>query len=271
MKKDILKSIFKTDKPIIGMAHFKALPGSPLYDDNKGISDILKAIEKEIINLQQGGIDAIMFGNENDRPYLTNVNAITTASFSYLIGKVSDMIKIPFGVDVLFDSKATLTVAKAVGCNFVREVFTGTYVGDLGLWVTNCGETMRYRDRIKANHIITMFNINAEFVNSIDKRPLENVAKSVVFSSLPDILLVSGNITGEKTDLSIIEKIKKVLPDTPVFANTGVDIHNVSEVLKVADGAIVGTSLKIDGITWNPIDKIRVIELMKKVKEIRKL
>lgn len=271
MRKDILKSVFKTNKPIIGMAHFKALPGSPLYDDNKGVPDILKAIEKEVINLQEGGVDAIMFGNENDRPYLTNVDTITTASFSYLIGKVSDIIKIPFGVDVLFDSKATFAIAKAVGCSFVREVFTGTYVGDLGLWVTNCGEIMRYRDRIKGNNIVTMFNINAEFVNSIDKRSIENIAKSIVFSSLPDILLVSGNITGEKTDLSIIEKIKKVLPDTPVFANTGVNIHNVSEVLKIADGAIVGTSLKIDGITWNPIDKIRVIELMEKVKEIREL
>ncbi len=271
MLNEIIKSIFKINKPIIGMVHFKALPGSPLFNDKEGIENMLILINKDIEALQDGGIDAIMFGNENDRPYLTNVDAITTASFSYLIGKVSDMIKIPFGVDVLFDSKATLTVAKAVGCNFVREVFTGTYVSDLGLWVTNCGETMRYRDRIKANHIITMFNINAEFANSIDKRPIENIAKSVVFSSLPDILLVSGNITGEKIDLSIIEKIKKVLPDTPVFANTGVNIHNISEILKVADGAIVGTSLKIDGITWNPIDKIRVIELMEKVKKIRKL
>jgi len=116
-----------------------------------------------------------------------------------------------------------------------------------------------------------MYNINAEFVNSIDKRPIEDIAKSVVFSSLPDILLVSGNITGEKTDLSIIGKIKKILPDIPVFANTGVNIHNVLEVLKVADGAIVGTSFKIDGITWNPIDEMRVIKFMEKVKEMRKL
>jgi len=268
-KEDILKKVFKTNKPIIGMAHCKALPGSPLYDEEDGINSILESLEKDVICLQEGGIDAIMFGNENDRPYQTKVSQVTIATMSYLIGRIAPLIKVPFGVDVLFDGMATLAVAKATGSSFAREVFTSVYGSDLGLWNTNCAEALRYKDFIKGNDIITLFNINAEFASTIENRPIEDIAKSVVFSSLPDILLVSGNITGEEIDINSLEKVKKAVPETPVFVNTGVNIDNVLKILNIADGAIVGTSLKKDSITWNEINKNRVIEFMKIVRKFR--
>ncbi|MHB1334811.1 MAG: BtpA/SgcQ family protein [Candidatus Humimicrobiaceae bacterium] len=270
MKKEIFESIFKTSKPIIGMVHFNALPGSPLYNEEEGIKGILESAKKDVFSLQEAGIDAIMFGNENDRPYLTTVDSVTIATMSYLIGRLKNEINVPHGVDVLFDSKATLAVAKATDCKFVREVFTNVYTGDLGFWNNNCGEALRYRDFIKGNNIITMFNISAEFAYGLDKRQIEDIARSTVFSSLPDILLVSGNITGEAVELSIIKKVKDVLPDSLVFANTGVNINNVDKILGIADGAIVGTSFKKDGSTWKEVEKERVLEFMKKVKEIRK-
>jgi len=271
MKRDILKSVFRTNKPIIGMAHFKALPGSPLYnEEDGGIDGILESIKNDVISLQEGGIDAIMFGNENDRPYQTKVSPVTIATMSYLIGRVKPLIKVPFGVDVLFDPIATISVAKATGAAFAREVFTGAYFGDMGIWNTSCAETFRFKEAIKANCILTMFNINAEFAHSADRRTIEEIAKSVVFSSLADVLLISGNITGEQADIMYIKKVKEVVSDALVFVNTGVNINNVSKMLEVADGAIVGTSLKRNGITWNEVDRERVVKLMEKVKEIRK-
>jgi membrane complex biogenesis BtpA family protein len=271
MSNEIIKSIFKINKPIIGMVHFKALPGSPLFNDKEGIENMLILINKDIEALQDGGIDAIMFGNENDRPYQTKVSEVTIATMSYLIGRVRQKIKVPFGVDVLYDPRATIAVAKATGASFIREVFTSVFAGDIGLWNTSCGEVLRYRDAIKGNNIITMYNINAEFASTLETRPIELIAKSVVFSSLPDILLISGSMTGDIAAASYIEKVKKAVPDILVFINTGLNLNNISEMLQIADGAIVGTSFKKDGITWNPIEKIRVIELMEKVKEIRKL
>ncbi len=271
MGEEVLKTVFKTEKPVIGMAHFKALPGSPLYsEENGGIKDILKSVEKDIISLQEGGVDAIMFGNENDRPYQTRVSSVTIATMSYLIGRVTPLIKIPFGVDVLFDPIATIAIAKATGATFIREVFTGAYFGDMSIWGTNCAEAFRFKDAIEAKNILTMFNINAEFAHSADRRTIEEIAKSVVFSSLAEVLLISGNITGEEADIMYIKKVKKVVPGTLVFVNTGVNINNVSKMLEVADGAIIGTSLKKNGITWNEVDKDRVTKLMKKVKKIRK-
>jgi predicted TIM-barrel enzyme len=84
-----------------------------------------------------------------------------------------------------------------------------------------------------------------------------------VFSSIPDAVLVSGQITGEAAALSDLQAVKAVLPGTPVLANTGVKHETVVEVLTVADGCIVGSSLKVDGNTWNPVDPERAAEFIR--------
>ena len=55
----------------------------------------------------------------------------------------------------------------------------------------------------------------------------------------------------------------------PVFANTGVNIDNVADVLGVADGCVVGTHFKVDGHTWNAVDSTRVKRFMEKVESLR--
>ena len=65
--------------------------------------------------------------------------------------------------------------------------------------------------------------------------------------------------------LAAREAVKKVLPDTYVFANTGVKHATVRDTLKIADGVIVGSSLKVDGHTWNAVDPQRAKEFMRLV------
>ena len=110
----------------------------------------------------------------------------------------------------------------------------------------------------------------AEFAYSLDQRPLAERARSAVFSSIPDAILVSGAITGEAAAMSDLEAVKKVLPSTPVLANTGVKHATVADVLCVADGCIVGSSLKVDGNTWNPVDPDRAAEFMRLASAARK-
>ena len=47
MKKNFFK-LFKTKKPIIAMVHFPALPGSPLYDEKKGLEYIFNSIQADV-------------------------------------------------------------------------------------------------------------------------------------------------------------------------------------------------------------------------------
>ncbi|MCD6462624.1 MAG: BtpA/SgcQ family protein [Thermotogae bacterium] len=262
-----LKRIFGREKVIIGMIHFPPLPGAPLYDERKGVDWIRKWVEEDLLALQNGGVDAVMFCNENDRPYVFKADYVTIATMSRIIGELLEKIDLPFGVDVLWDPKAALAIAKATGAKFIREVITGTYVSDMGIWNTNVGELYRYRKLIDAEDIAIFFNISAEFASSLDKRSLSEIAKSVVFSSLADVVLVSGPMTGIAPSKNFIKEVKESIPETPVFVNTGVNEENVVELLSVADGAIVGTSLKKEGITWNPVDKDRVKSFMKRVRE----
>ena len=109
---------------------------------------------------------------------------------------------VPFGVNVLWDPRATLAVAAATGAAFAREIFSGAFAGDFGLWVRSAGDTFRYRREVSAEGCRLIFNINAEFAAPIAPRPLAEVARSVVFSSMPDALCVSGPITGQPADAS---------------------------------------------------------------------
>jgi uncharacterized protein len=128
---------------------------------------------------------------------------------------------------------------------------------------------MRYRDRLGRSDMALLYNVSAEFAYSLDRRPLPDRARSAVFSSIPDAILVSGQITGEAAAMSDLEAVKKALPDTPVLANTGVKHATVADVLKVADGCIVGSSLKVDGNTWNPVDPKRAAEFMRLARAAR--
>ena len=114
-----------------------------------------------------------------------------------------------------------------------------------------------------------LYNVSAEFAYSLDRRSLADRARSALFSSVPDAVLVSGAITGEAAAMSDLEAVKRALPDTPVLANTGVKHATVADVLRVADGCIVGSSLKVDGDTWKPVDPERAADFMARVRAAR--
>jgi uncharacterized protein len=257
-----LLEVFGKHKPVIGMVHFPPLPGTPLYDEGGGLDHIRASVEADLEALQDGGIDAVMFGNEGDRPYLTSAGLETVAIMTSVIASLTSHLRVPFGVDVLWDPKAAIAVAMATGARFVREVFTGLFAGDLGLWTTACGEALRYRRSIGAEHVRLLYTINAEFASPVDARDIGSVARSVVFSSIPDGICVSGPMTGESGGVEQLRIVKVASGTVPVFANTGVTADSVASILEVCDGAIVGTYFKRDGVTWNPVDVQRVEKLM---------
>lgn len=262
------EQVFGRKKPVIAMVHLGALPGTPLYDAAGGVEAILRGAEADLSALQAAGVDAVMFGNENDRPYELKVDTASTATMGYVIGRLRDRITVPFGVNVLWDPMATMALAAATGAAFVREIFTGTYASDMGLWAPDAGAARRYGTRLGAD-VATLYNVSAEFAGSLDPRPLPDRARSAVFSSVPDAVLVSGAITGEAARMEDLEAVKRVLPATPVLANTGVKHASVGEVLKIADGCIVGSALKVGGDTWAAVDPERAKDFMDRARAAR--
>jgi membrane complex biogenesis BtpA family protein len=264
-----LQEVFGVTKPIIAMCHLKALPGDPKYDQPAGMNAVLDAARHDLKALQQGGVDAIMFSNESSLPYLTDVDAVTIASMARVIGELKPEITVPIGVNVLWDPYASLDLAVAVGAQFVREIFTGVYASDFGLWNTNCGQVVRHQQHIGAQSVRLLFNIVPESAAYLAPRDIADLAKSTVFNAEPDALCVSGLTAGVETSTQTLQRVRAAVPEVPVFANTGVRLSNVAEQLSIADGAIVGTTFKQDGEIWNPVDVNRVTEFMAAVSDIR--
>ncbi|HEX2174237.1 MAG TPA: BtpA/SgcQ family protein [Dehalococcoidia bacterium] len=257
-------------KSIIGMVHLPALPGTPLYDDGGGMDAVRDWVRRDLAALQAGGIDAVMFCNENDRPYRLEADLASVAAMADVVASVRSDLSVPFGVNVLWDPKATLAVAKATGAAFAREIFAGAFAGDFGLWVRSAGDAFRYRREIGAESVRLLFNINAEFAAPLAPRPVPDVARSIIFSSNPDAICVSGPITSQPVEASALAQVAEAVRGSgvPVLVNTGLRASNAAELLQHADGAIVGSSLKIDGVTWNPVDPERVRELMSVVRGV---
>lgn len=264
-----LQDTFHVNKPIIAMCHLKALPGDPGYDAAKGMDWIVEQARLDLRALQSGGVDAVMFSNEASLPYLTTVEPITTACMARIITELRPEIRVPYGVNVLWDATASIDLAVATGAAFVREIFTGIYASDFGLWNTQCGEVIRHQHAVNGQHVKLFFNIVPESAVYLAERHIVDIARSTVFVASPDALCVSGLTAGVEASAETLRLVKAAVPQTPVFANTGVRLSNVEATLATADGAIVGTTFKRDGYIWNEVDASRVRAFMQKVKAIR--
>jgi len=264
-----LNEMFGVSKPIIAMCHMLALPGDPRYNVEKGLDWVIECARRDLHALQDGGVDAVMFSNEASLPYLTRVEPITYVTMARVIGELRGEIKVPYGVNVLWDPKASLDLAMATGAQFVREIFSGIYASDFGLWNTNCGEVVRHQYAIHAERVKLLFNIVPEAAVYLGHRDVADIARSTVFNLRPDALCVSGLTAGVASSTETLRLVKEAVPNTPVFANTGVRPENIREQLDVADGAVTGTAFKRDGYIWNEVEAGRVREFMKIVRECR--
>jgi membrane complex biogenesis BtpA family protein len=261
--------LFGVDKPAIAMAHLPPLPGTPLYDDEGGADAIVESVRRDVEILLRSGFDGILFCNEGDRPYQLKATFEGVAMMARVVAEVAPSDR-PFGVDYLWDAEAALAVAAACGASFIREVVTGVYESDMGLWAPDAGKLLRYRRQLNAEDVAVFMNITPEFASTLGTRDIATTARSVRVSSLADAVLVSGPMAGAEPTVDAVREAKRGCgDDTPVFANTGVKSTNVRDFLAVADGAIVGSDLKVDGGTWNPVDPQRASRFMDEARAAR--
>jgi membrane complex biogenesis BtpA family protein len=230
---------------------------------------IVEQARADLRALQNGGVDAVMFSNEASLPYLTKVEPVTTACMARIVAELRPEIRVPYGVNVLWDAAASIDLAVATGAAFVREIFTGVYASDFGLWNTQCGEVLRHQHAVHGQHVKLFFNIVPESAVYLAERHIVDIARSTVFIAQPDALCVSGLTAGVEASAETLRLVKDAVPQTPVFANTGVRLSNVEAMLATADGVIVGTTFKRDGYIWNEVDASRVREFMQRVRAIR--
>jgi uncharacterized protein len=263
----VLTSLFPVAKPLIGMVHLPPSPGQPQARLSPSLDEQIAAVRADVLALQDGGMDGLLFCNESDLPYTTAVGHEVAAFAAFMIGAVRDAIRVPYGVNLLWDPIASICTAAASGASFVREVMCGSYATDMGILAPDPALVAQTRTRLRADGIALFANVVPEFATALGDRTTSQRAKAAEYFGF-DALLVSGPVAGVPLDETDLIAAKEGV-NIPVLANTGVRESNVAAMLAHADGAIVGSSLKVDGKTFNPVDPARVTAFVAAANNVR--
>jgi len=264
------QSIFKIAKPIIGMIHLKALPGSPKFDNN--INAIINSALNELNIYKKAGIDAIVIENMHDVPYLkNNVGHEISSLMSIIAYQIKKESNLPCGIQILSSAnKAALAIAKNTNLDFIRaEGFVFGHVADEGYIDANAGELLRYRKQLNADNIAIFTDIKKKHSSHTITSDIDIVetAKAAEFF-LSDGLIITGKSTGYNADINELTQVKNAC-NLPVIVGSGITIENVSEYLKVSDALIVGSYFKKNGYWENPLDYERVATFMQKANTLK--
>ena len=248
-------------KLFLGVVHLLPMPGSPRWQGD--FNALLDRARHEACTLQEGGVDGIIVENFNDAPYAKGrVEAHTVAAMTLAISEVIKAVQVPVGINVLRnDIKSALAMAMVTGAAFVRaNTHYGVMVSDEGIIEGEAYETTRYR-RHHCPDVKILADVLVKHATPLGDQDIALVAEDTVNRGLADAVIVSGPLTGLAADVAEVNQVKEVVPDTPVLVGSGVNATNALTFLQAADGAIVGTSLKMDGKVGNPVELERVREL----------
>jgi membrane complex biogenesis BtpA family protein len=246
---------------VIGMVHVAALPGAPTYGGS--MQAIVDAALRDAHALRDGGCDAIAFENFGDRPFFKDhVPPETVAALTRVIVEVVAEVKMPFGVNVLRnDAASAIAIAAATGAAFIRiNVHTGAMLTDQGIIEGRAAETLRKRAALAPDVMIFADHMVKHATPMV---PLDEVqaAKDLRHRGFADAVIVSGAETGAEPDRASFARVREALSDAPILIGSGLTEANAGTFAD-ADGAIVGTSIKIDGRVEAPVDPDRVKRLV---------
>lgn len=250
-----------TEKMIIGMVHLDALPGTPLFSDD--LADVYQKALNDAAALAAGGVTALMIENAGDIPYPKKLAAVQTACLAAITKTIKDRTHLPVGIDAAFcDYEAALASAMAAGADFIRlAVFSDSVLTASGLLEACAEKALRCRKMIGAENIKIYADIQVKYSHLlIPELSIEESAKNAQ-ASLADGIIVTGAYSGNETPLAVVQRVKKVV-DLPVFIGSGLSEENVKAQMQIADGAIVGTSLKSIEQGKAVIDQKKVERLM---------
>jgi len=250
--------MFGSNKPIIGMLHVPALPGSPR--NNLAFSAIVEWVLNDAEILAGSGIDAYILENFGDIPFYPGRVPPHTIAFMTALGReVKRRFNLPLGINILRnDAEAAAAIAAAVAAEFIRvNIHTGARLTDQGVIEGKAHETLRYR-RLLGSDIKIFADVDVKHSAPLAVRELDDDVEEMIWRGCADAVIVTGTATGRQTALEDLKKAKHTAGEVAVFAGSGVDAANLAAVLRIADGVIVGTALKKNGMTTNPVDADRI-------------
>jgi membrane complex biogenesis BtpA family protein len=250
-------------RPLIGVIHLRPLPGSPRWEGNGDF--LLRAALRDAQAFERGGATALVIENFGDVPFTKgSVPPETTASMAVVGAAVRAAVKLPIGFNVLRnDAHTALALCAACAGTFIRvNVHTGAMVTDQGLIEGKAFETVRLQKQLAPGTKI-LADVHVKHAAPLGNIGIDVAARDTVERGLADALIVSGTGTGVEVEMNDLRLVRQACPRTPILLGSGSSAANIARYLEFADGAIVGTSVKVGGQLANAVDEKRVAAMRK--------
>lgn len=244
-------------RALIGMVHLPPLPGSPASE--LPLERICQEARRDAGRLAEAGFDALVVENFGDSPFrATRVDPHTVAAMTMVAQAIRREIDLPLGINVLRnDALAAIAIATVCEAAFIRvNIHTGVYATDQGIIEGRADETLRYRKKLDSRAAI-LADVHVKHASPLLAQPISEAAEEAAYRGRADGLIVSGTGTGKPTSMSDLQMVREAVPDRPIFVGSGAGLQNVRELLRIADGVIVGTAVKEGGHTTAPVDPQR--------------
>ena len=266
----MLTPIFPHPKPVIGMIHVGALPGTPA--SAMSVRELVELAVREARVYREGGVDGIALENMHDVPYLRgSVGPEIVAAMTLLGQAVKAEGGLPTGIQILAGANTeAMAVAHAAGLDFIRaEGYVFAHVADEGLIESSAAKLLRYRKMIGAERVQVWADVKKKHsAHAITADiSLGATAETVEFMR-GDAVIVTGSVTGDPPKIEDVREAKAHCR-LPILLGSGVDVNNIGAFFPEADGFIVGSHFKVDGHWANTVDPKRVERFMSEVRRLR--
>lgn len=241
---DVLKSLFATPNPVIGVVHLLPLPTSPRWGGN--LDAVIAQAEQEATALAAGGVDGIIVENYHDVPFAKDqVDPAVVSAMTVVVQRLKSLVALPLGLNVLRnDGHSALAIAACVGAQFIRiNVLTGAMVTDQGLIEGRAYQLLRYRRELGAD-IKIFADVLVKHARPLGAANLTGAVADTIERGLADGIILSGWATGQPPDPQDLDLARSAAPHTPLLVGSGADEQNIGSLIQVADGVIVASSLK---------------------------
>ena len=263
-KSNALADLFGRPKALIGVIHSHAIPGAPQHD-GRPFEQVVEFAIAEGRRYRDGGFDALIVENAWDLPFAKpeDLRFETSAGMAVLTDHVRREVGLPVGVNVLANGvECALASAIVGGAGFVRvNQWANAYVANEGFVEGRAAAATRYRSQLQADHVKVFADVHVKHGSHAivaDRTVAEQASDAEWFDA--DVLIATGQRTGGATDIEEIERIRAGT-QLPVIVGSGVNEDNAEATFRAADGAIVASWAKQDGVWWNPVDPKRVERL----------
>jgi uncharacterized protein len=266
----VTDTLFTNRKPVVGVIHVGALPGTPA--SRLGVDELTELALREAAAYRDGGVDGLMVENMHDVPYLRgSVGPEVVAAMAVVARAVKKESRLPVGVQILAGANAeAMSVAHAAGLDYIRaEGFAFAHVADEGLIESSAAELLRFRKMIGAEGVRVFADVKKKHSSHAITADvsLGETAAAVEFMRA-DAVVVTGGVTGEPPRAADVREAKSRCR-LPMLLGSGITAENVAEFYKDADGFIVGSYFKEGGLWSNTVDPSRVGRLMDAVRKLR--